>query len=290
MVSETCWSHSDVVLILCAGDGVRWNNYLGVPKQLAPLGGVPVLKRSTKLVQELAECVPVVVTADERLAQPATRLFCPARRRWIVETLAATANLWGRSTIVLLGDVFYSREAMRGIFECSGDLIFFGRTGASFLSGKRYGEIFALRFTSSAAPFVLQGLERVIQKAERGGRGKLWELLEDLRTAGRTAVAFQHVEDETDDFDCPEDYRRMVWLYRGFGSQSKAVRTMARIVGLFLFGPHAIWHRWKQWRTDRRRAGENPDLVPRPRPVRLAGYHHPGAFLSAPQYAPLAHE
>jgi len=53
MVSETCWSHSDVVLILCAGDGVRWNNYLGVPKQLAPLGGVPVLQRSTQLVQEL---------------------------------------------------------------------------------------------------------------------------------------------------------------------------------------------------------------------------------------------
>jgi|GEM_PF-1023901 len=291
MVFATCRSNSDVVLILCAGDGARWNNYLGVPKQLAPLGGVPILKRSIRLVEELAGCVPVVVTADERLAQSAGRVFYPARRRWIVETLGTTVNLWGRRTIVLLGDVFYSREAMRATFEHPGDLIFFGRPGASFFSGKRYGEIFGLAFTEAVGPLVMQGLEKVVRQAEHGGRGKLWDLLGCLRTVEGTAVAFHPIEDETDDFDSPADYRRMAWLYRGFGSENKAVRSVARLVGLLLFGPHAIWHRWKQWRRDRQQEGAKCHPIRGGDPGRLAGYWQPpGVFWPASRYAPVAPE
>jgi hypothetical protein len=287
MAAGVCWADSDVVLILCAGDGARWKNYLGVPKQLAPLGGVPVLKRSIELVRELTGCVPVVVTADERLSQSAPRVFYPARRRWIVETLAGTANLWGQRTVVLLGDVFYSREAMRAIFGFQRDLVFFGRAGASFISGKRYGEIFAITFTAPVAWLVLRGLENVIHQAEHGARGKLRELLWYLRAVGGSLVTFHRIEDETDDFDSPADYRRMAWLYQAFVSEKESIRTVARIVGLLLFGPHAAWHRWKQWRADWQKTQQARYGTPARSPLRLAGYHHPpGAFLCPSQHVP----
>ena len=37
-------------LRIADGDGTRWGNYLGVPKHLAPVDGVPILYRTVRLL------------------------------------------------------------------------------------------------------------------------------------------------------------------------------------------------------------------------------------------------
>lgn len=69
------------VLILCAGDGERWGEYLGVPKQLAPIRGVPLLLRTAGQVVSHFGVLPVVVTRDPRLHVAGCEVFYPEHRR-----------------------------------------------------------------------------------------------------------------------------------------------------------------------------------------------------------------
>lgn len=234
------------ILILCAGDGVRWNNYLGCPKQLAPIRGVPLLERTVTLCRRFVARRPIVVAVDERLRISGVHFLAPARRRWIVETLASSAEGWAARTAVLLGDVFYSERALRTILQHPGELVFFGRRGASYFSGKRYGEIFGLCWQAAGGAMVRWGLSRTAEMARWGGSGKLWDLLKVCQERfGRRAVSFHDVEDETEDFDSPLEFRRLRWLYDRFASPYAWERNLARSLALALFAPRALWRRCK---------------------------------------------
>src|SRR3989344_5076738 len=57
------------VFILCAGDGDRWNDYLGVPKQLITFAGEKLIERSARLVTERRQGGRVYcVTRDPRIS------------------------------------------------------------------------------------------------------------------------------------------------------------------------------------------------------------------------------
>ena len=42
---------SACVVIMCAGNGTRWNNYLGVPKHLINIGGETLIERVVRLLR-----------------------------------------------------------------------------------------------------------------------------------------------------------------------------------------------------------------------------------------------
>jgi choline kinase len=52
------------VFILCAGDGARWRNYLGVPKQLISIEGETLLERTMRLLHAHNLTDIVIVTYD----------------------------------------------------------------------------------------------------------------------------------------------------------------------------------------------------------------------------------
>jgi len=78
------------VLILCAGDGKRWNNYLGVPKQLIPINEEPLLKRTVRLLCDYGYSDIAIITHDDRLNFEGCDFFKPPQYCWTVETLLST--------------------------------------------------------------------------------------------------------------------------------------------------------------------------------------------------------
>jgi choline kinase len=146
------------VIIMCAGSGTRWGNYLGVPKQMIPVDGEPLLKRTIRLlrkngIKNIYVTVPKIgefgdIDAIEIVGKSDTELhkFLNAKE------LAGSIFLWG--------DTFFTEKAIKTICRNKKPLMFFGRFTGSEITGKRYGEIFAVKTTPEffAAAEELQGL------------------------------------------------------------------------------------------------------------------------------------
>lgn len=190
------------VLILASGQHHRWQGQRA--KQLVPIAGEILLERTQRQVG--GPCVTVThLPAIQRFAQ---EHFVTPMRRWTVETLATTCTLWQERTIVLLGDVCYSDEAMEAILAYDGRLAVFGCEW----------EIFGLSFHTdictsiNAWPSVNMALKIALADAYRGGRGKLWEFYRaycgfPLAEERLEDEIFIYVDDYTTDFDTIEEYR-----------------------------------------------------------------------------------
>lgn len=202
--------------ILCAGRALRWNDFTTLPKHLAQVDGETLLDRtvrqlSTRGVQEIA-----VVSNDERLQRPGCALLSPARCRWAAETLATTRHGWNGNTAILLGDVYYTDQAMDSILACGEPLAVFGRPGPSRLTGSCWAEIFALRIRKNGVARMDSAIQQAIRDAETGGRGKLWEIYRALtgqplrgKRIQLDERIFRTIDDLTDDVDTPEEWERL---------------------------------------------------------------------------------
>lgn len=82
------------VLILCAGDGSRWGEYLGIPKQLITINNETLLDRTVRLLHKSGNNDIEIVSNDYRLESKHCHFFRPSEFRWVVETLISTKDLW----------------------------------------------------------------------------------------------------------------------------------------------------------------------------------------------------
>ena len=82
------------ILILCAGEAKRWNNYLDVPKQLISINGETLLDRTVRLLNSKELYDINIISNDERLKVSNKNFFRPTKFEWIVETLLSTQSLW----------------------------------------------------------------------------------------------------------------------------------------------------------------------------------------------------
>lgn len=216
-------------IILCAGSGERWGGYLGVPKQLVRIGKEALLDRTVRLLRENGVTNIHVVSNDERLKVEHVNLFSPALSRWTVETLLSTRSLWAERTVVLLGDVFYSEDAMRAAIEFDGPVRVFGRSGPSWFTSCEWAEIFAVSFTREAIGRIAHAADCALQAAAGGGKGKLWQMYYSLLGSPMDehridSDVFFVIDDFTDDFDSPEDYDSSVRRYRLIASGNRFAR------------------------------------------------------------------
>jgi hypothetical protein len=214
------------VVILCAGDGRRWGDYLGVPKQLIPFQGEPLLSRTVRQLRKAGYTrAPICVSRDPRLHVEGVEPYYPARHRWTAETLAATSGLWARRTTVLLGDVFFTSHALRRIVGTQKPLVFFGRPWPSAYTLSDHGELFALSFDEAHAKSVIRACSQVIQATQRDAWGNLWDVYHALAgirlgSSGTERKMFEVIDDLTNDFDTPETYHRCKLRYERATSSS----------------------------------------------------------------------
>jgi len=205
---------------------------LGHPKHLLMVGGELILWRTVRLVREfLGADVAITVIGLPAHAASCALLnvelvtledpgFC------VLDGMLAAQKHWGRDrdrTLVILGDVVFSRQALRAIVTDTRPLVFAGTTDVS----RSLGEIFATSFVDrqdmldalATCPCRVghNGRRTVHYPRAQGGhlRRLLWWAMErrQLRPIVQQHTwhpdLFQPVDDWTDDIDTPGDLTRL---------------------------------------------------------------------------------
>lgn len=187
------------IFILAAGDQHRW---VGSEfKQLVLVPDIPLIVRTFNQFSLFGSVY--VVTKHLAIASlfPPHQVIMPADNRFTAATLRSTSLKWRRRTVVLLGDVYYSAQAVETIMTC--------KQRFAALGSPTFGEIFAFSFTKSSD--VRVACRRAIKDAESGGRGKLWEVYRSLSglplDEHQYTKLFINIHDGiTRDFDKVEQY------------------------------------------------------------------------------------
>lgn len=152
--------------VMCAGEAERWGGYLGVPKQLVSVDREPLLHRTVRELARRGVTDVFIVSENLRLGVPGATLFVPGACRWLVESIVSTAPLWDDENIFLLGDVWFTPDALDKIVRDRRELAVFGRAAASLITGCPYGELFALRIAQGKAVEARRLLRIAIRMAE----------------------------------------------------------------------------------------------------------------------------
>lgn len=124
------------------------------------------------------------------------------------ETFMASSGLWDEYVTILLGDVFYTDAFAAEIRSSQQPLVFFSDTQ----------DIFAISFTKAIGKFILYPAAReVVEYGLANNRGRLWEMYrkvlqlpDDATVPTQDRQFIQVVNDETQDFDTPEEYE--AWI------------------------------------------------------------------------------
>lgn len=234
------------VLIPCAGMATRW--FGDTPKQLLPVLDEPILHRTVRLVREVAPDAQIQVIVpdldDDRFKVPGTRRAVakldPSRSQ--ADKFLSSRHLWAKSdrTVILWGDVFFTRAAIRAIFEFDGSWAMFARLTRSSITGKNHKEPFAWSIAPDAHPVLDAGIDECVREA-RAGRllnwsgswhvykatiGKLWVKWGDLDPDDLAHVVT--IDDATDDFDYESDWDEWCARYYRYTDEQRAQYGMTR--------------------------------------------------------------
>lgn len=129
------------VFITAAGSSTRFN---GQTKQLLPVDGEPIIRRTIRLVREYDPDIPIyVVTWKPDLKFDDVLVVDTVKpTNTVTDTILFTEPWWSQTNVFLLGDVVYYPQSLRKILN-SRCLKMFGSTACN---GKGYSERFALTF------------------------------------------------------------------------------------------------------------------------------------------------
>jgi len=204
-------------IIMADGPGTRWNNYLDRPKHLITFFGQTLLERTVALLQKNGVDDIYITTHDKKYAVKGAKLYAPKNNVLEIDKMACCREIWGGDTLLLWGDSFFTKEAMRTMVETPVEsLMWFGRIGVSRILGFGVSEIFALRVVNKRM------MEKVLKEVRKG------ILDPSLKWADSSWTLYRHsagiskeggpvfkdnmveINDLTNDFDKPKSYEQFV--------------------------------------------------------------------------------
>lgn len=192
---------------------------LGYPKQLVEVNGEPNLDRTLRLVRSSSPDVVVLIVGRSALGAGRPGLVTLADPgHCILDGIAQTADLWGEGRVViLLGDVVFSRAALRAIFDDDRPFFFAGTKVISESMGELFGVSFApdrherMRHLLETVPCRFGANGRPMRYAAGQQGGHLRRLLWHSQNGDRRPQQRRYLEidDWTDDIDEPADLDRL---------------------------------------------------------------------------------
>ena len=190
--------------ILAAGQQTRWGE--GKLKQLIRVPTMNLISRTYKQFSKHGEVK--VVTIHDAIKQlfPKEAIINPRDHRYTTTSMLSTEDHWKQRSTILLGDVYYSDEAVKTIVQNKDPF----KVCGSFIQV----EIFAISFTDNDG--VKSALVKAIENADSGGRGKLWEVYKsysgvELKVEYPVPMPplndnFTMIDDDTQDFDTKDEW------------------------------------------------------------------------------------
>jgi len=205
------------VFVLCAGDGARWEDYLGVTKHEVCFGGSPLVLRTLAQFRNRGIQARIVGRTGENKARFGEKIYIN-QTICLADTIEQTRSYWSTRNIFVLGDVFFSDDAINRILDNEDPLIFFGRPWANWLVRCGHGELFGFSFRSEYSDFVISLLAHTHQAAINRNAGNLWNMHHiacgiPVGVRKYCTDVFCIIDDYTNDIDTPIDYSRRHWLY-----------------------------------------------------------------------------
>ncbi len=199
-------------IILAAGDGKRWGNYLGVNKCMIEINGEPLLHRTIRLLRENG-IDDIVVTGDWKEMPAKTER--QKEKECEIDRFYGIRHLFKENNIVLYGDAYYTEKAIKTIV-LSPSLSFCGRFDRNEV--KNYGELFAIKFRGDEIVSYCKKLrdDFLAGKIRRCIGWELYRSMSLLPLNEHKIKSHLFVElpaDETEDFDKPEDYDKWIKKY-----------------------------------------------------------------------------
>lgn len=172
-------------------------------KHFVTINGEPLLHRTLRLCRELTKSPITVVgwnTAPFQLAaKHASALHTqPWPGSGLLDGIWNTRVLWADYTTYLLGDVVFSRAALKRCLDPK-KFTFFGRQGANAYTGCPYGEIFGISLGPKGQKIVTETIADPEVRKHRAGR--LWGLWDRVNTIAK----WGEIDDWTDDVDLPAE-------------------------------------------------------------------------------------
>lgn len=185
-------------IIMAAGEGKRWNNYLGVPKHLIEINGETLLGRTTRLLKENGIEDYVITSSDERYKEYG-KVIEQSKHDCEVDRFEEL----GEPVCYLYGDVYYSEAAIKTIINTEAeDIKFFGSCV----------EIFAVKVKDLKLFYKHKSRVKKMYLDGEIGRCIGWEVYRSLNGIPFNQhiinSRYVHIEDETDDIDYPKDYEK----------------------------------------------------------------------------------
>ena len=186
------------VLILAAGDAVRWENYRNTPKHRLIIEDEILIERTAR--QFLKYTNDVVIVGNKNAHQvEGCSMYVPGQGRNLKDMakFISSQTIWSDDrTVLVFGDVYFTDEAVETIMSDTKQWRFYLRKGASTVTGKGWREIFGLSFDAS--------FNSDMNKTE--DNNKLFATDNHIE-----------IDDWTEDFDFPDDLdtweeKRMAWL------------------------------------------------------------------------------
>jgi molybdopterin-guanine dinucleotide biosynthesis protein A len=201
-----------IVLILASGKQER---FLGFPhaKQILVIAGEMIISRQHRQLSEIG-LIPHVISNKEQI-EKYYPCFKPSDDSGILRTLLSCSTLWlNNETTILLGDVFYSPQAIKIIITNKKPLCFF----------RNCSEIFAFRFDAETSHKIKEYAEECSEIVGYHG-ARLWHIYR--RCSGRDIHTHEEFESEiaeiisdyTTDVDSQTQYEDVKKSIEALGSQ-----------------------------------------------------------------------
>jgi len=186
------------ILIYAQGEGTRFPG-----KHFKTIRGVPILERTVDILRGYTDQVTVIGPDTENYQRLDCALYTqPDAGKGLLDGIFNTFHLWKYGSIILLGDVVYSRQLIETMLTGARPFIMYGRTSANPFIGKSHTERFGLKVCAPQAEYLYNKLDWIYRSVNDG---RLWRLYN--RCQG--VMDWHECEDWTDDVDTLDDLTLM---------------------------------------------------------------------------------